>query len=295
VCLIVPIEDSSEPPTSTTTRPARRRRSAGTQAGGEHVTKRKIGRIETFFVPPRWLFVRVESDDGAVGWGEASLEGHAEAVDGAFEALRDRFIGHDPRRIEDIWQVAYRGGFYRGGPVLMSALAGLEQALWDLKGKALGLPRGRCSAARCATRSAPMPGSAATGRTRSPRPPKARREQGFTAVKMNATAELDWIGTPKLFDEVGEARRGGAGGGHGRRARFPRPGPPADGQAAGQGARAARPAVHRGAVAVGESRGAGADRGAGLDTRSRSASGSIRGGTSSRSSSAARSTSSSPT
>ena len=57
----------------------------------------KIGRIETFLVPPRWLFVRVESDDGAVGWGEASLEGHAEAVDGAFEALRDRFIGHDPR------------------------------------------------------------------------------------------------------------------------------------------------------------------------------------------------------
>ena len=100
----------------------------------------KIGRIETFYVPPRWLFVRVESDDGAVGWGEASLEGHAEAVDGAFEALRDRFIGHDPFRIEDIWQVAYRGGFYRGGPVLMSALAGLEQALWDLKGKALGLP-----------------------------------------------------------------------------------------------------------------------------------------------------------
>ena len=71
----------------------------------------KIGRIETFHAPPRWLFVRIESEDGAVGWGEASLEGHAEAVDGAFEALRDRFIGHDPSRIEDIWQVAYRGGF----------------------------------------------------------------------------------------------------------------------------------------------------------------------------------------
>ena len=84
--------------------------------------------------------MRVETSDGAVGWGEASLEGHAEAVDGAFEALRDRFIGHDARRIEDIWQIAYRGGFYRGGPVLMSALAGLEQALWDLKGKALGIP-----------------------------------------------------------------------------------------------------------------------------------------------------------
>ncbi len=100
----------------------------------------KIGRIETFYVPPRWLFVRVETDDGAVGWGEASLEGYAEAVDGAFEPLRDRFIGHDASRIEDIWQIAYRGGFYRGGPVLMSALSGLDQALWDLKGKALGVP-----------------------------------------------------------------------------------------------------------------------------------------------------------
>ena len=81
----------------------------------------KIARIETFLVPPRWLFVRVEAADGSAGWGEASLEGHAEAVAGAFEALKDRFIGADPRRIEDVWQVAYRGGFYRGGAVLMNA------------------------------------------------------------------------------------------------------------------------------------------------------------------------------
>ena len=101
---------------------------------------RKIGKIETFLVPPRWLFVRVESEDGAVGWGEASLEGWAEAVEGAFEAFRDRFIGADPFAIEDIWQVGYRGGFYRGGAVMMSALSGLDQALWDLKGRVLGLP-----------------------------------------------------------------------------------------------------------------------------------------------------------
>ncbi len=134
----------------------------------------KIGRIETFYVPPRWLFVRVESDDGALGWGEASLEGHAEAVEGAFEALKDRFIGHDPYAIEDIWQVGYRGGFYRGGPVLMSALAGLEQALWDLKGRVLGLPAWEMLGGRVRDRCAPTPGSAATGRTRSPR----RRTRG---------------------------------------------------------------------------------------------------------------------
>jgi galactonate dehydratase len=162
----------------------------------------KIGRIETFFVPPRWLFVRIESDDGAVGWGEASLEGHAEAVAGAFEALRDRFVGHDPYRIEDIWQVAYRGGFYRGGPVLMSAIAGLEQALWDLKGKAVALPawemlggRVRDKVRAYAWIGGDRPNEIADAAGK-------RRAQGFSAVKMNATAELDWIGTPKLFDDV---------------------------------------------------------------------------------------------
>ena len=162
----------------------------------------KIGRIETFLVPPRWLFVRIESDDGAVGWGEASLEGWAEAVDGAFEAFRDRFIGADPFAIEDIWQVGYRGGFYRGGPVLMSALSGLEQALWDLKGRAFAMPAWQMLGGKVRDKvrsyawiGGDRPheiGEAAAG----------RKAQGFTAVKMNATAELAWIGTPKLFDDV---------------------------------------------------------------------------------------------
>src|SRR5205085_5816706 len=162
----------------------------------------KIARIETFYVPPRWLFVRVESDEGAVGWGEASLEGWAEAVDGAMEALKDRFIGHDPFAIEDIWQIAYRGGFYRGGPVHMSALSGLDQALWDLKGKALGLPAWQLMGGRVRDR---VRAYACIGGVRPNDVGEAaqvRRDQGFSAVKMNATAELDWIGTPRLFDEV---------------------------------------------------------------------------------------------
>ncbi len=162
----------------------------------------KIGRIETFFVPPRWLFVRVESEDGAVGWGEASLEGHAEAVDGAFESLRDRFIGHDPYRIEDIWQIAYRGGFYRGGPVLMSALAGLEQALWDLKGKVVGLPAWEMLGGRVRDKIRAYAWIGGDRPDEIGEAASARRDQGFSAVKMNATAELDWMGTPKLFDEV---------------------------------------------------------------------------------------------
>ena len=164
----------------------------------------KLARIETFYVPPRWLFVRVETEDGAFGWGEASLEGHAESVAGAFEAFRDRFIGYDARRIEDIWQVAYRGGFYRGGPVLMSALAGFEQALWDLKGRAYGLPvwemlggqvRERIRAYAWIGGDRPNEIAAAAA---------SRRAQGFTAVKMNATAEMDFIGTPAAFTEVVE-------------------------------------------------------------------------------------------
>jgi galactonate dehydratase len=161
-----------------------------------------IARIETFVVPPRWLFVRVETDDGAVGWGEGSLEGHAEAVDGAFAALRDRFIGHDPARIEDIWQIAYRLGFYHGGPVLMSALSGLDQALWDLKGKLLGVPVWQLLGGKVRDR---VPVYAWIGGDRPHEVAEAaaaRLAQGFKAVKMNATADLGWLDSPKALDET---------------------------------------------------------------------------------------------
>ncbi len=163
----------------------------------------KIARIETFFVPPRWLYVRVEADNGAFGWGEASLEGHAEAVAGAFEGFRDRFIGADPRRIEDIWQVAYRGGFYRGGPVLMSALSGLDQALWDLKGRHYNIPAWEMLGGKVREKirayawiGGDRPDDVASAA-------RARREQGFSAIKMNATADIDYLAAPK-FDEVVE-------------------------------------------------------------------------------------------
>jgi galactonate dehydratase len=166
----------------------------------------KIAQIETFFVPPRWLYVRVEADNGAFGWGEASLEGHAEAVAGVFEGFRDRFLGADPRRIEDIWQVAYRGGFYRGGPVLMSALAGLDQALWDLKGRHYGIPAWEMLGGKVREKirayawiGGDRPDDVAAAA-------RARREQGFSAIKMNATAEIDYLIAPKLDDVVERVR-----------------------------------------------------------------------------------------
>ena len=163
---------------------------------------RKIANIETFHVPPRWLFVRVEADDGAFGWGEASLEGWAEAVDGVFEVFRDRFIGADPFAIEEIWQVGYRGGFYRGGAVIMSALSGLEQALWDLKGRVLGLPVWQMLGGKVREKVRSYAWIGGDRPNEIAEAADVRSKQGFNAIKMNATAELDWIGTPKAFDEV---------------------------------------------------------------------------------------------
>ncbi|WP_375397618.1 galactonate dehydratase [uncultured Sphingomonas sp.] len=167
----------------------------------------KISRIETFLVPPRWLFVRIEADDGAFGWGEASLEGHAEAVGGAFEAIRDRLIGADPRRIEDNWQITYRGGFYRGGPVMMSALSGLDQALWDLKGRHYGLPAWEMLGGRVRDKVRAYAWIGGDRPEHIADAARARREQGFSAVKMNATAELDYLVSPRALEEVSERVR----------------------------------------------------------------------------------------
>jgi galactonate dehydratase len=100
----------------------------------------KIASITTYPVPPRWLFLRMETDDGTVGWGEPVVEGRAATVAAAVDELADYLVGRDPRAIEDIWTVLYRGGFYRGGPIHMSALAGIDQALWDIKGRHHGAP-----------------------------------------------------------------------------------------------------------------------------------------------------------
>ncbi|WP_433160980.1 galactonate dehydratase [Kribbella sp. CA-247076] len=100
----------------------------------------KIERIETFLVPPRWLFCRIETSDGVVGWGEPVVEGRAEVVRTAIDVLSEYLIGQDPLQIERHWQVLSKGGFYRGGPVLSSAVAGIDHALWDIAGKVYGAP-----------------------------------------------------------------------------------------------------------------------------------------------------------
>lgn len=100
----------------------------------------KIKSYELFLLPPRWLFLKIETDTGLIGWGEPIVEGRAATVKAAVDELMEMVIGKNPLHIEDHWNTMYRGGFYRGGPVLMSAISGIDQALWDIKGKYYNAP-----------------------------------------------------------------------------------------------------------------------------------------------------------
>lgn len=100
----------------------------------------KITNIQTYHIRPRWMFLKIETDEGICGWGESVLEGRAKTVEMAVNEFKPVLIGADPEKIEHLWQTMYRGVFYRGGPILMSAVSGIEMALWDIKGKIHNLP-----------------------------------------------------------------------------------------------------------------------------------------------------------
>ncbi|EIM88892.1 enolase C-terminal domain-like protein [Stereum hirsutum FP-91666 SS1] len=155
-----------------------------------------ISNIEVFRLPPRWLFARVQTTDNYTGWGESTLEGHSEAVEGALQDLVERFVGWDADGIEDVWQNAYRARFYRGGPVLMSALSGLDIALWDIKGKKLDVPIYQLLGGKVRDRlrvygwvGGDKPSDVLEGARR-------RKEQGFGAVKMNGTESSPFLDSP---------------------------------------------------------------------------------------------------
>lgn len=162
----------------------------------------KITNLNLYLVRPRWCFLEMETDEGITGWGEPVLEGHCDAVKACVEEMKPYLIGHDPSRIEDIWSTIYRAGFYRGGGVLMSAIAGIDQALWDIKGKVFQAPVYQLMGGPCrdsirvyswigGDRPADV-GQAAL----------EKKNAGFTAVKMNATEELQFIDSYAKIDEV---------------------------------------------------------------------------------------------
>jgi len=159
-----------------------------------------IKSIEYFRVMPRWLFVKICDTEGNYGWGEATLEGHTEAIEGTLDGFIKRFTGLEADEIEALWQLAWRQSFYRGGPVFMSALAGIDIALWDLKARKLNVPiyqllggKVRNKVAVYAWIGGDRPSDIETAA-------KGRLAQGFKAVKMNATEDIGWLDSPEALN-----------------------------------------------------------------------------------------------
>lgn len=162
----------------------------------------KITRLTTLVVPPRWLFLKIETDEGITGWGEPVVEGRAHSVAAVVEELADYLVGRDPRNIEDLWTVMYRGGFYRGGPLHMSAIAGIDQALWDIKGKALDVSVSELLGGRVRER---IRVYSWIGGDRPADTANAARDavaRGFSAVKMNASEEMQFVDSHAKVDAV---------------------------------------------------------------------------------------------
>ncbi len=153
----------------------------------------KITKLELFKVLPRWLFLKIETDEGICGWGEPVIEGRADTVKAAVEELSEYLIGQDPLKIEDHWQVLYRAGFYRGGPILMSAIAGIDQALWDIKGKYYNAPIYQLLGGPCREKIRVYCWIGGDRPADVGKAAKEKMEQGYTAVKMNGTEELHYI------------------------------------------------------------------------------------------------------
>ncbi len=162
----------------------------------------KIVAYELFKVAPRWLFLKVETDEGITGWGEPIVEGKADTVKTAVDELMESLVGQDPTDIEGHWNTLYRGGFYRGGPVFMSALSGIDQALWDIKGKKFGVPIYELMGGK--TREKIQVYSWVNGDTSADLAKAVHEAQeiGFTAVKMNGTNEMQIVDTHRKIDWV---------------------------------------------------------------------------------------------
>lgn len=153
----------------------------------------KITQLELFKIPPRWVFLKISTDQGICGWGEPIVENRADTVMTAVTELAEYLVGKDPMRIEDHYQVMSRSTFYRGGPVLSSAISGIEQALWDIKGKFYNAPVHDLLGGACRDK---MRVYGWIGGDRPSNVAEAARQrlaEGFTAIKMNATEELNYI------------------------------------------------------------------------------------------------------
>ena len=160
----------------------------------------KIKGYELFQVPPRWLFLKIETDEGITGWGEPVIEGKAATVKTAVDELMQELIGKDPQNIEDHWNMMYRSGFYRGGPILMSAIAGIDQALWDIKGKFYNAPIYQLLGGKARDTIKVYSWIGGDRPSEVGAAAKEMMEKGFRAVKMNATEELQYVDSYDKID-----------------------------------------------------------------------------------------------
>ncbi|PCM42080.1 galactonate dehydratase [Mammaliicoccus sciuri] len=162
----------------------------------------KIVDYELFQVPPRWLFLKITTDEGIVGWGEPVIEGKAQTVGASVDEFMQQLIGKNPLNIEDHWNMMYRSSFYRGGPILMSAISGIDQALWDIKGKYYNAPVHELLGGACRES---MKVYSWIGDDRPQDTANAAKkafENGFEAIKMNATEELQYIDSYDKIESV---------------------------------------------------------------------------------------------
>ena len=154
-----------------------------------------IATVETFTVAPRWLFVRIETTDGIVGWGEASLEGNCSPVRALIEQYAGWLVGRDESRITDLVTCLAKGHFYRGGPVMGSAVAGIDQCLWDIAGKRLGVPTYQLLGGLVRDRVRMYCWIGGDDPSGVAEAASAQVERGMTAVKMNACAAISPLPT----------------------------------------------------------------------------------------------------
>jgi len=164
----------------------------------------KIKKIELFKVPPRWLFLKIITDEGIEGWGEPVVEGRADTVKAAVLELSNYLIGENAFTIEDHWQKMYRGGFYRGGPILMSAIAGIDQALWDIKGKYYNTPIYELLGGRVRKKVKIYSWIGGDRPHDVGKEAKKKQDMGFKAIKMNASEEMHYIDSNSKIQEVVE-------------------------------------------------------------------------------------------
>ncbi len=161
----------------------------------------QITSLEIYKIKPRWLFLKINTDEGISGWGELISGTRTETVAAGAREIGNHIIGKDPRQIEDIWQELYRF-FFRGGPVEMTIISGIEMALWDIKGKFYNLPVYEFLGGKARDKIKVYSWIGGDRPSDVAKEALDRKAKGFQAVKMNGTEELHYVDSFRKIQAV---------------------------------------------------------------------------------------------